>query len=132
MKLQFDPNQDFQKQAIDAIVDVFEGQPLSSSDLDFTLTEGSLQFSENGVGNRIVLTEEQVLKNLQEVQKSNGIKSVSEELDGMNFSIEMETGTGKTYVYLRTIYELNKRYGFKKFIIVVPSIAIRARCYQKP
>lgn len=72
MKLQFDPNQDFQKQAIDAIVDVFEGQPLSSSDLDFTLTEGSLQFSENGVGNRIVLTEEQVLKNLQEVQKSNG------------------------------------------------------------
>ena len=125
MKLQFDPNQDFQKQAIDAIVDVFEGQPLSSSDLDFALTEGSLQFSENGVGNRIVLTEEQVLKNLQEVQKRNGIELVSEELDGMNFSVEMETGTGKTYVYLRTIYELNKRYGFKKFVIVVPSVAIR-------
>jgi len=125
MKLQFDPNQDFQKQAIDAIVDVFEGQPLSSSDLDFTIIEGSLQFSENGVGNRIALTEEQILKNLQEVQKRNGIDPVSEELDGMNFSIEMETGTGKTYVYLRTIYELNRRYGFKKFVIVVPSVAIR-------
>lgn len=125
MKFQFDPNQDYQKQAIDAVVDVFEGQPLSSSDLDFTLTEGSLQFSENGVGNRIVLTEEQVLKNLQEVQKRNSIDPVSEELAGMNFSIEMETGTGKTYIYLRTIYELNKRYGFKKFVIIVPSVAIR-------
>jgi len=125
MKLQFDPNQDYQKQAIRAIVDIFEGQPLSSSDLDFTLTEGSLQFSENGVGNRIVLTEEQILKNLQAVQKRNGITPISEELEGMNFSVEMETGTGKTYVYLRTIYELNKRYGFKKFVIVVPSVAIR-------
>ena len=125
MKLQFDPNQDYQKQAIDAIVGIFEGQPLSSSDLEFSLTEGSLQFSENGVGNRITLTEEQVLKNVQEVQKRNGIEPVSNKLDGMNFSVEMETGTGKTYVYLRTIYELNKRYGFKKFVIVVPSVAIR-------
>jgi len=125
MKLQFDPNQEYQKQAIDAIVDIFEGQPLSSSDLDFTFTEGSLQFSENGVGNRIVLAEEQMLKNLQAVQKRNGISPISEKLNGMNFSVEMETGTGKTYVYLRTIYELNKRYGFKKFVIVVPSVAIR-------
>ena len=125
MKLQFDPNQDYQKQAIDAVVDIFEGQPLNSSDLEFSLTEGSLQFSENGVGNRVSLTEEQVLKNVQEVQKRNGIEPVSNKLDGMNFSVEMETGTGKTYVYLRTIYELNKRYGFKKFVIVVPSVAIR-------
>lgn len=124
MKLQFDPNQDYQKQGINAIVDIFEGQPLSSSELDFTLSHGSLSLSENGVGNNIVLTEEQILKNVQEVQKGNGIEPVSE-LDGMNFSIEMETGTGKTYVYLRTIYELNKQYGFKKFVIVVPSVAIR-------
>ncbi|MFP4461844.1 MAG: DEAD/DEAH box helicase family protein, partial [Thermotogota bacterium] len=124
MKLQFDPNQDYQKQAINAIVDIFEGQPLSSNELDFTLTHGSLSLSENGVGNNVVLTDEQILKNVQEVQQRNGIESISE-LDGMNFSIEMETGTGKTYVYLRTIYELNKQYGFKKFVIVVPSVAIR-------
>jgi len=124
MKLQFNPNQDYQKQAINAIVDIFEGQPLSSSELDFTLTHGSLSLSENGVGNNIVLTDEQILKNVQKIQQRNGIEPVAE-LDGMNFSIEMETGTGKTYVYLRTIYELNERYGFKKFVIVVPSVAIR-------
>jgi type III restriction enzyme len=124
MKLQFDPNQDYQKQAINAVVDIFEGQPLSSSELDFTLTHGSLSLSENGVGNNIVLTDEQILKNVQEVQQRNNIEPVSE-LDGMHFSIEMETGTGKTYVYLRTIYELNKLYGFKKFAIVVPNVAIR-------
>lgn len=124
MKLQFDPNQDYQTQAVNAVVDIFEGQPLSSSELDFTLTHGSLSFSENGVGNDIVLTEEQILKNVQKVQERNGISTVPE-LDGLNFSVEMETGTGKTYVYLRTIYELNKHYGFKKFVIVVPSVAIR-------
>ncbi len=125
MKLHFDPNQEYQKQAIKSIVDIFEGQPLSNSDFEFAVTEGSLQFSENGVGNNIVLSEEQILRNLQGVQRSNGIEPVSEALDGMNFSVEMETGTGKTYVYLRTIYELNKNYGFKKFVIVVPSVAIR-------
>lgn len=125
MKLQFDPNQDYQRQAINAVVDLFEGQPLSSSELDFNFSHGSLSLSENGVGNNIVLTEEQLLKNLQEVQERNGIKPVTEELDGMNFSVEMETGTGKTYVYLRTIYELHQQYGFKKFVIVVPSVAIR-------
>jgi type III restriction enzyme len=124
MKLQFDPNQNYQKQAINAIVDIFEGQSLSSSELDFSLTHGSLNLSENGVGNNIELTEEQILKNVQKTQKDNGIEPVSD-LEGMNFSIEMETGTGKTYVYLRTVYELNKQYGFKKFVIVVPSVAIR-------
>ena len=54
----------------------------------------------------------------------------SEYLDGMNFTVEMETGTGKTYVYLRTIYELNKQYGFSKFVIVVPSVAIREGVYK--
>ena len=125
MILQFDPNQSFQLKAIKSIVDLFEGQPLNQSELDFTFSDTSLQFSETGVGNRIVLNDEQILKNLQSVQKQNGIEPVSEKLDGMHFSVEMETGTGKTYVYLRTIYELNKNYGFKKFVIVVPSVAIR-------
>ena len=125
MILKFDPNQVYQLEAIKSIVDLFEGQPLHQSELDFTFSDTSLQFSETGVGNRIVLNDEQILKNLQSVQKQNGIEPVSEKLDGMHFSIEMETGTGKTYVYLRTIYELNKNYGFKKFVIVVPSVAIR-------
>ena len=125
MILRFDPNQPFQLNAIKSIVDLFEGQPLNQSDLDFTFSDTSLQFSETGIGNRIVLNDEQILKNLQSVQKQNGIEPVSKKLDGMHFSVEMETGTGKTYVYLRTIYELNKNYGFKKFVIVVPSVAIR-------
>jgi len=81
--------------------------------------------SENGVGNRLTLTEEQIWENVKRIQQRHEIKSENTELQGMNFSVEMETGTGKTYVYLRTIYELNKLYGFKKFVIVVPSIAIR-------
>ncbi|MGA3287379.1 MAG: DEAD/DEAH box helicase family protein [Bacteroidota bacterium] len=126
MKLQFESNQEFQLQAIQSIVDVFEGQPLNTGDYEFSLeaTNTSLQFSEYGVGNAIRLTSLEILENIRKIQKRNGIPE-SKELDGMNFSVEMETGTGKTYVYLRTIYELNKTYGFKKFIIVVPSIAIR-------
>ena len=112
-------------QAIQAVLGLFEGQPLNKGDFEFSLSGDSrlgLKFS--GVRNDLVISEEQVLKNLREVQKTNGLEA-SEKLDGFNFSVEMETGTGKTYVYLRTIYELNKRYGFKKFVIVVPSIAIK-------
>ena len=65
-----------------------------------------------------------ILSNLQEIQKRNNIK-LTNDLHGMNFSIEMETGTGKTYVYLRSILELNKNYGFKKFVVIVPSVAIK-------
>ena len=124
MKLHFDPNQQFQLDAINSIVGIFEGQPLNQSDFSFSVSNESYLFQEGGVGNRLTLGEEQILKNVRVVQEKNELP-VSDELDGMHFSVEMETGTGKTYVYLRTIYELNKSYGFKKFLIVVPSIAIR-------
>ena len=129
MKLQFDAHQEYQLQAIQSIIDLFEGQPLNKGDFEISFASSQTQFSylqltEKGVGNQIALTEEQILQNLNEVQQRNGIP-ISAKLDGMNFTVEMETGTGKTYVYLRTIYELHKHYGFQKFVIVVPSIAIR-------
>jgi type III restriction enzyme len=125
MKLHFDSNQQYQLEAIKAITDIFEGQPLSGGDFEFSVSSAGALLSENGVGNRLTLSEEQILENLKSIQQRNDIKDTVSVLQGMNFSIEMETGTGKTYVYLRTIYELNKLYGFKKFVIVVPSIAIR-------
>ena len=124
MKLHFDPNQQFQLDAINAIVQVFEGQPLNNGDFSFTIDSRNTITPVGGVGNQLIISPEQILTNVQTVQKENDI-TPSTELDGMHFSVEMETGTGKTYVYLRTIYELNKKYGFKKFVIVVPSIAIR-------
>jgi len=125
MKLHFDSKQEFQLEAISAITGIFKGQPLSSSDFEFSVNETGALLTENGFGNKLTLTEEQIFKNVKTIQKINEIKNGNEELQGMNFSVEMETGTGKTYVYLRTIYELNKLYGFKKFVIVVPSVAIR-------
>ena len=125
MKLHFDSNQEYQLEAIKSITDIFEGQPLSDGDFEFSVSTTGVMFSENGFGNRLALSEGQVLENVKNIQQRNEIKEKVDELKGMNFSVEMETGTGKTYVYLRTIYELNKLYGFKKFVIVVPSIAIR-------
>jgi len=125
MKLHFDSNQEYQWDAIKSITDIFEGQPLSSGDFEFTTMNVGALLSENGFGNNLTLSAEQILENVKSIQHRNDIKNTVEELDGMNFSIEMETGTGKTYVYLRTVYELNKLYGFKKFLIVVPSVAIR-------
>ncbi len=124
MKLHFDPNQQFQLDAISSIVGIFEGLPLMNGGFDFSIINESNLYNEAGIGNRLNLSEEQILENVKSIQKKNEIP-ISDALDGMNFSIEMETGTGKTYVYLRAIYELNKKYGFKKFVIVVPSIAIR-------
>lgn len=124
MKLIFDPNQSYQQDAIRSVTDLFEGQPLSESSLSFDFDSVGQTTFEKGVGNNLVITEEQILDNLKEIQKRNEL-TVSSELDGMNFSVEMETGTGKTYVYLRTIYELHSKYGFKKFVIVVPSVPIR-------
>lgn len=124
MKLTFEPNLDYQQAAIKAVTKLFEGQPHDDSAIEFALTEqGQLDFT-NAIGNRLVISEEQIFSNLSEVQSQNEIP-ISSGLQGMHFSIEMETGTGKTYVYLRTVYELNRQYNFKKFVIVVPSIAIR-------
>ena len=125
MKLKFDPNLQFQIDAVQVMTEVFDGQPLSEGDLEIGFhRQDRLFHSELGVGNQLVLDEKMILKNVRKIQEHNSIERVNA-LQGMNFSIEMETGTGKTYVYLRSIFELNRKYGFKKFVIVVPSVAIR-------
>ncbi len=127
MKIRFDGGQAYQLDAMAAVLDLFEGQPLAAGAFEFSLhaTEysGSL-FSELGRGNRLLLDDNALLANLRRVQQRNGIAE-STALAGRHFSVEMETGTGKTYVYLRTMHELHRRHGFGKFIIVVPSVAVR-------
>ncbi len=125
MKLYFDSNQEYQIQAIKSITNIFEGQPLGNSAFESSITETGTLFSENGFGNKLNLSKDQIWENVKAIQQHNEIRNPKSELQGMNFSVEMETGTGKTYVYLRTIYELQRFYGFKKFVIVVPSVAIR-------
>lgn len=124
MKLTFESNLSYQQEAIQSVVGLFEGQNADDSGYSYILNESDVFCSIDGIANRLLLSESQILENLQKIQSDNGLP-VSDTLDGMHFSVEMETGTGKTYVYLRTIYELNRKYGFKKFVIVVPSIAIR-------
>jgi type III restriction enzyme len=141
MKLQFDPKQEFQIAAVNAAVDLFDGQPLNTGDFEISFdAKGQGLFAsqvqtELGIGNNLRIDRADILKNLQRVQEHNELDVDNKLLpefrndepifSPLNFSVEMETGTGKTYVYLRTIFELNKKYGFKKFIIVVPSVAIR-------
>jgi type III restriction enzyme len=139
MKLKFDSNQDYQLKAVKSIVNIFEGQPLAKGDFEisFATEQASIVFTEKGIGNNLLLNDLQILKNVQSIQIEQGIeqsevlvpsisnKKKEKEFNKLNFTIEMETGTGKTYTYLRSIYELNKVYGFKKFVIVVPSVAIR-------
>ncbi len=124
MKLTFELNLEYQQEAIGAVIGLFEGQTFEDSDYRYGMREERQLDFIDGIGNHLALSDEQLLANLQKVQLHNDI-AVSESLEGMHFSVEMETGTGKTYVYLRTIYELNSKYGFKKFVIVVPSVPIR-------
>jgi type III restriction enzyme len=130
MKLKFQSDLAYQRQAIDSVVDIFKGQTVKQSEFTVSYGEDAGMIQTGlGIGNFLELNENEILKNVQEIQARNGL-SRSEYLDGMNFTVEMETGTGKTYVYLRTIYELNKKYGFIKFVIVVPSVAIREGVYK--
>lgn len=135
MKLHFEPDLDYQLQAIEAVCDLFRGQEICRTEFTVTRdpadTQMRLGFAHNdlGIGNRLTLLDDELLANLQAVQLRNGI-APSESLASGDFTVEMETGTGKTYVYLRTIFELNKRYGFTKFVIVVPSIAIKEGVYK--
>lgn len=134
MQFSFDPNLDHQAKAIEAACQVFSGQEIHNSTFTVVIPGGPSLLSGAGaeslVGNSLALSDEAVLQNLQRIQLSNGILPVTAELESKEFNIEMETGTGKTYVYLRTIFELNKRYGLTKFIIVVPSIAIKEGVFK--
>ena len=131
MKLHFEDNLDYQNAAIQSVVDLFKGQEISSSEFsvrygDKIVFQNSLNLPENqlGIGNQLQLLDEEIHENLKRIQFKNGLYPSASLVSG-DFSVEMETGTGKTYVYLRTIFELNKNYGFTKFVIVVPSIAIK-------
>lgn len=152
MKLQF-KEQQFQLDAVDAVVSCFAGQPLRAG--RFTLERSAelirkarqaaagaqtlaLELDEE-IGYRnaaIQISEPQLLQNIQEVQRANNlhenpkIENPKGGKLGYNFTIEMETGTGKTYTYIRTMYELNRKYGWSKFIVIVPSIAIREGVYK--
>lgn len=149
MKLHFEPNLEYQHAAIQAVCDLFRGQEICRT--EFTVTNafglgqlhspcadhaaGPLQLNlpgletDLGIGNRLQLLDDELLTNLADIQLRNGLKP-SPILASRDFTVEMETGTGKTYVYLRTIFELNRQYGFTKFVIVVPSIAIKEGVYK--
>ncbi|MBO6036065.1 MAG: DEAD/DEAH box helicase family protein [Acetobacter sp.] len=127
MHFQFDANQPHQIRAIDAVVNVFEGQ--ESHQTLFSMPaldplQQSANISDLGIGNRLRLLDEELLSNVQRIQRANGLP-LATKLPSRDFTLEMETGTGKTYVYLRSLFELNKHYGFTKFMIVVPSLAIK-------
>ncbi|MCT1640595.1 restriction endonuclease [Dietzia cinnamea] len=140
MEFKFDSKQQYQLDAIGSLVQLFDGQPKDADELVTKLrgsapVNGEMNQSAldldlaqeiGAVGNNLVLDGSTILHNLQAIQDKNGLE-VLEVLAGnsLDFDIEMETGTGKTYVYLRTIFELAKEYNFTKFVILVPSVAIK-------
>lgn len=140
MKLNFEDLQ-YQQDAVDAVVQIFDGQEEKVSlftierSHDTDQRQQSLDVEGEGItydlghGNRLTLSNTEILDNVRQVQEKNGIE-MTDNLHNRNFTVEMETGTGKTYVYTKTMLELNKRYGFTKFIIVVPSVAIREGVYK--
>lgn len=134
MKTKFDSNQQYPLDAINAVVDIFDGQPLATHSLEIHLGDRS----ELVLGNMLALGSKSILKNVRAVQVRNGFIQILERLKTLpaksvdakdkhfyNFSVELETGTEKIDIYLRTMFELERRYGFKKFIIVVPRAASR-------
>ena len=156
MKLKFNSNLDYQNRAVESVVKIFEGQEICHSsfsvpkwdfetikndhsqrqqmslfgeEIDIQSSLFDSQLSDVGTGNKVSLLNEEILKNVQGIQIKNGLSQIHN-LTNMNFTVEMETGTGKTYVYLKTIFELNKAYGFSKFIIVVPSIAVKEGVFK--
>lgn len=130
MKLKF-KNQEFQTDAVNAVADLFAGQEKSTT--TFSVDDNSAQMrllhNDFGIGNKLEIDNDTLLSNMHSIQRRNKLP-LSRDYDSRQFSIEMETGTGKTYVYTKTILELNKRYGFSKFIIVVPSVAIREGVFK--
>ncbi len=133
MSFHFEPDLDYQLQAIEAVCDLFRGQEVCRT--EFTVTKVrhnrllEAEADVRGVGNRLTLLDDQILDNLRDVQL-RGELAPSDAVTSGDFTVEMETGTGKTYVYLRTMYELKRRYGFSKFVIVVPSVAIKEGVYK--
>jgi len=121
----FHDNLQYQKVAISSVVNLFRGQDRELGDVIYRSKSRQINLYEDIVRNKLNLDSTDILKNLREVQAQNMLFPSTELQPVYNFTIEMETGTGKTYVYLRTILELYRNYDFLKFIIVVPSIAIR-------
>ncbi len=136
MKLKF-KTQAYQSAAVQAVVDCFKGQPPASAEaITYRIDPGQAKkgteglFSDSGFKNAdLALTDLDLLDNIQQVQRSQNLPMssslVKNKVARINLDVEMETGTGKTYCYIKTIFELNRRYGWSKFIVVVPSIAIR-------
>ena len=133
MTFKFDPNQNHQRLALESVYRVFEGQELNKTTFSMPTIQHSDKSTpdmysnqtDRGYANRLKLLPEEVLTNVRQIQLKNGLKQSKSEMKNLDFTVEMETGTGKTYVYLRSVFEMNQLYGFSKFIIVVPSIAIK-------
>ncbi len=130
LKLKFDSKQEYQQKAINSIVNIFDWQTQKNSKFTVTRSTRTIEITEQfWIGNFLEIDEDDILENVKKIQDRNNLPRSKELLEENyscpNFTIEMETGTGKTYVYTRTIFELYKNYGFSKFIIVVPSVAIR-------
>jgi type III restriction enzyme len=116
MKIQFEPNLQYQIDTIHSVVSLFDGAPYIKPE-DRVFSEVS--------SNVIKIRPDNVFQNFRKIAKQNGVLETYRDENTLDFSLEMETGTGKTYVYLRTIFELNKQYGLNKFIVVVPSIPVK-------
>ncbi len=136
LKLKF-KKQAYQTLAVDAVLDCFNGQP-NTAGIGYRIdpgTEKQTEMFEFGFKNSdLVLNDLQLLENIQVVQRKQNLPQssalVKTKVSSINLDVEMETGTGKTYCYIKTIFEMNKRFGWSKFIVVVPSIAIREGVYK--